>query len=128
MLPSGRYMLRTNPLMTPFILLNGIMLCRYDGPRSMMSSTMWTHRCTMMSKNAGGKYISSSHSMTTISSCSLVSCFELIDFQEITSKKITETSKRVTDVLVHYPSKGNRYYLRHHHVTVMRLHPAEPFS
>src|SRR3954470_1578495 len=42
-------------------------------------------------------------------------------------EKITETSKRVTDVLVHYPSKGNRQYLRHHHVTVMRLHPTEPF-
>ena len=30
-------------------------------------------------------------------------------------------------VLVHYPSNGNREYLRHHHVTAMRLHPAEPF-
>ena len=40
---------------------------------------------------------------------------------------VAETSKHVTDVLPHYPSNGNWEYLHHHHVTVMRLHPAEPF-
>jgi hypothetical protein len=41
----------------------------------------------MMSKNAGGMYISSSFMIVTISSCSLPSFFMLIDFQVMTSKK-----------------------------------------
>ena len=42
-------------------------------------------------------------------------------------EKVTEASQSFTDVRFHYPSDCNRKYLRHHHVTVMRLHPAEDF-
>jgi hypothetical protein len=74
-------------LMIPFILYNAIMLCKNAGLRFSISSTIWTSRWTMMSKNAGGKYISSSFMMVSISSYSLPSFFMLIDFRVMKSKK-----------------------------------------
>ena len=40
-------------------------------------------------------------------------------------EKVAKVSERIADVLVHYPSDRNQKYLRHHHMTVVRLHPAE---
>jgi hypothetical protein len=125
MLPSGRALLGTYPFTTPFILSNNIMLCRHNGPRLVIEGTRWIKRCTIMSKNAGGRYISSSHSMAMISSSSFARRFKLIHFWETTSKT-WQRSTSVSYVLVHYPSKSNRKYMHHHHMTVMRLHYTEP--
>src|SRR4051812_14922429 len=42
-------------------------------------------------------------------------------------EEVTEVSQRCTDVRFHYPSNCNGNYLRHHDMTVMKIHPAEDF-
>jgi hypothetical protein len=91
MLPYGRALLQTYHFTTPFILSNDIMLCRNNGPGSVISGMRWIKRCTIISKNAGGRYISSSHSMAMISTSSFVRRFKLIDFQETMSKTWKES-------------------------------------
>jgi len=43
---------------------------KYTGPQNLISLTRWTSKCTMTSKNDGGKNISSWHKMITISAWS----------------------------------------------------------
>jgi hypothetical protein len=125
MLQSGQALLHTYPLVTTFILSHDIILCRNVGPRWMIASTIWTNRWTVMFKNVGGKYISSSHRITTISSCSFENSVHLIDFWETVLKKLQRYVSVLTDVLVHYPSNCNQNYLHHHHTKFMRHHPNE---
>ena len=48
----------------------GYIHLKYTGPQNLISLTTWTSKCTMMSKNNGGKNISSWHKMITISAWS----------------------------------------------------------
>jgi len=87
MQPSDQFRFLTYPFNMFIYHSNEYIHLKKIEPQSLISLIKWTIRCIMISKNEGGKYISSWHSVTTTSFCNSFSFIGSITLLHIVLKQ-----------------------------------------